>query len=193
MSWAPPASWTSAAAKAGCSADLIRRPGLTRLVGVEVAPRVLATAADRLRLETMPDAQRQRIELMQGSLVYCDDRLIGFDVAALVEVIEHMESERLPAFEAAIFGHARPGAVLVTTPNREHNALYLGMADGASRHSDHRFEWSRAEFEGWASRVADHYGYDVRFEGIGTLDEEHGAPTQLAVFTRVAERQKAAA
>ena len=173
--------------------DLIRRPGLTRLVGVEVAPRVLATAADRLRLETMPDAQRQRVELMQGSLVYRDDRLVGFDVAVLVEVIEHMEPERLPAMEAAVFGHARPAAVLVTTPNREHNALYLGMADGASRHTDHRFEWSRAEFENWAAGVADAHGYDVRFEGIGTLDPEHGAPTQMAVFTRSAETGRKAA
>lgn len=173
--------------------ELIRRPRITRLVGVEVAPRVLATAAERLRLETMPDVQRQRIELMQGSLVYRDDRLTGFDVAVLIEVIEHMEPDRLPAFEAAIFGHARPGAVLVTTPNREHNALYTGMADGASRHADHRFEWSRAEFEGWAGQVADAHGYDVRFEGIGTLDADHGAPTQLAVFTRSAKAERKAA
>jgi hypothetical protein len=58
------------------------------------------------------------------------------------------------------------------------------MAEGALRHPDHRFEWSRAEFEHWALSVAGAHGYEVRFEGIGQADAEHGAPTQMAVFTR---------
>jgi 3' terminal RNA ribose 2'-O-methyltransferase Hen1 len=130
--------------------ELLKIPGLTRIVGIEVAPRVLAAAGDRLRLDHMPDIKRRRIELLQGSLVYRDDRLKGFDAAAVVEVIEHMEAERLPAFETALFGHARPGAVIVTTPNREYNVLFEGMQPGAMRHPDHRFEWTRAEFRHWA-------------------------------------------
>jgi 3' terminal RNA ribose 2'-O-methyltransferase Hen1 len=163
---------------------LIKERQFTRIRSVEVAPRVLAHAADRLRLDQMGDLQRKRIDLIQGSLVYRDDRLKGFDAAALVEVIEHMEAERLPAFEQALFGHARPRAVLITTPNREYNPLFPGMAEGAMRHGDHRFEWSRAEFEHWAQSVAGAHGYEVRFEGIGTPDPERGAPTQMAVFTR---------
>lgn len=163
---------------------LIKERGFTRILGVEVAPRVLAHAADRLRLEHMGDMQRKRIDLVQGSLVYRDDRLKGFDAAAVVEVIEHMEAERLPAFEQALFGHARPGAIVITTPNREYNALFPGMAEGAMRHGDHRFEWTRAEFAHWAESVAAAHGYEVRFEGIGTPDPSHGAPTQMAVFTR---------
>jgi 3' terminal RNA ribose 2'-O-methyltransferase Hen1 len=164
--------------------SLLKERGFARIVGVEVAPRVLAVAGDRLRLERMPDLQRKRIELLQGSLVYRDDRLKGFDAAALVEVIEHMEAERLPAFEQALFGHARPGAVLITTPNREYNSLFPGMAEGAMRHGDHRFEWTRVEFEHWARSVAGAHGYEVRFEGIGDADPEKGAPTQMAVFAR---------
>ncbi len=164
---------------------LLKVPGLRRITGVEVAPRVLASASDKLKLERMPDVQRQRIELLQGSLVYRDDRLAGFDAAAVVEVIEHMEAERLPAFEAALFGHARPGAVIVTTPNREYNALFEGMKPDAMRHTDHRFEWTRAEFRHWAESVAQAHGYAVRFEGIGNEDATHGHPTQLALFTRV--------
>ena len=163
---------------------LLKERGFARIVGVEVAPRVIAAAADRLRLESMPDMKRKRIELLQGSLVYRDDRLKGFDAAAVVEVIEHMEAERLPAFEQAVFGHARPGAVIVTTPNREYNALFERLADGALRHPDHRFEWTRAEFEHWAASVAAAHGYEVRFEGIGTPDPTHGAPTQMGIFTR---------
>ncbi len=163
---------------------LLKERVFTRIVGVEVAPRVLAAAADRLRLERMPDLQRKRIELLQGSLVYRDERLKGFDAAAVVEVIEHIEAERLPAFEQALFGHARPGAVVITTPNREYNALFEGMAEGALRHGDHRFEWSRDEFRHWAQSVAGAHGYEVRFEGIGLEDPTHGPPTQMGIFIR---------
>jgi hypothetical protein len=111
----------------------------------------------------------------------------------VIEVIEHMEAERLPAFEGAIFGHAQPGAVIVTTPNREYNALFEGMAVDAMRHPDHRFEWTRAEFRHWAESVAPVYGYAVCFEGIGTEDAAHGHPTQVAVFTRETGEAKVAA
>jgi 3' terminal RNA ribose 2'-O-methyltransferase Hen1 len=165
--------------------ELLKLPGITRITGVEVAPRVLAGAGDRLRLDHMPDVKRQRIELLQGSLVYRDDRLKNFDAAAVVEVIEHMEAERLPAFEAAVFGHARPGAVIVTTPNREYNALFEGMQPDASRHPDHRFEWTRVEFRHWAQSVGRAHGYTVRFDGIGAEDATLGHPTQVALFQRV--------
>ena len=171
---------------------LLKVPGLSQITGVEVAPRVLANASSRMKLDTMSDGQRQRIELLQGSLVYRDKRLAGFDVAAVIEVIEHMEAERLSAFEAAIFGHAQPAAVIITTPNREYNVLFEGMAPDAMRHPDHRFEWTRAEFQHWAETVAQAYKYGVRFEGIGAEDLGHGHPTQLAVFSR-ADATKVAA
>ena len=171
---------------------LLKVPGLSQITGVEVAPRVLANASSRMKLDTMSDGKRQRIELLQGSLVYRDKRLAGFDVAAVIEVIEHMEAERLSAFEAAIFGHAQPAAVIITTPNREYNVLFEGMAPDAMRHPDHRFEWTRAEFQHWAETVAQAYNYGVRFEGIGAEDLGHGHPTQLAVFSR-ADATKVAA
>jgi len=172
--------------------ELLKVSGLGKITGVEVAPRVLAGASDRLKLDHMPDIKRQRIELLQGSLVYRDDRLKGYDAATVIEVIEHMEAERLPAFEAAIFGHARPGAVIVTTPNREYNVLFEGMKPGAMRHPDHRFEWTRAEFRHWAESVGLAHAYAVRFDGIGNEDAAHGHPTQMAVFTRTDEVKVAA-
>lgn len=163
---------------------LIQKPQFRKILGVEVAPQVLAIAAEKLKLERMGDHQRERIELAQGSLVYRDDRLKGFDAATVVEVIEHMDAERLPAFADALFGHAKPGTVLMSTPNSEYNVLFEGMEPGAMRHPDHRFEWTRAEFEDWSKAQAEKFGYDVSFTTIGEVHEDHGAPTQMAIFRR---------
>jgi 3' terminal RNA ribose 2'-O-methyltransferase Hen1 len=149
---------------------------------VDVSARALQIAARRLRLDWMPEAKRARLRLFQSSLSYRDDRLAGLDAAVLMEVIEHVEPSRLGAVERVVFGLAAPRTVVVTTPNVEYNAEY-GMPEGAPRHRDHRFEWTRAEFAGWASRVAGEYGYAVRFAGVGTASESAGAPTQMAVFT----------
>ena len=102
---------------------------------------------------------------------------------ALVEVIEHLDAERLPTLEKIVFGAARPKTVVVTTPNADYNALFPNLAAGAFRHPDHRFEWTRAQFEGWAKGVAEAHGYSVTFSGIGAHDEALGAPTQMAVFS----------
>jgi len=149
---------------------------------VDVSARALQIAARRLRLDWMPEARRARLKLFQSSLTYRDDRLAGLDAAVLTEVIEHVEPERLGALERVVFGFAAPGTVVVTTPNVEYNAEY-GLAEGALRHRDHRFEWTRAEFAAWASRVAGEYGYAVRFAGVGTASDSAGTPTQMAVFT----------
>jgi hypothetical protein len=58
------------------------------------------------------------------------------------------------------------------------------VAAGRFRHADHRFEWTRAEFQAWAERIAAEYGYKVRFEGLGEEHPEHGAPAQMGVFSR---------
>ena len=97
-------------------------------------------------------------------------------------MIEHVDPSRLGALAHVVFGAARPGTVVVTTPNSEYNALYPELT--GMRHADHRFEWDRAQFAAWAGEVATRHGYDVRHEGIGDSDPERGTPTQMAVFTR---------
>jgi 3' terminal RNA ribose 2'-O-methyltransferase Hen1 len=163
--------------------DLLRDPAFTRVIAADVAARALQVAARRLRLDRMPEARKERLTLLQSSLTYRDRRLTGLDAAVLMEVIEHVEADRLGALESAVFGAARPGTVIVTTPNREYNPEY-GMADGAVRHRDHRFEWTRAEFAAWAEHVTAGYGYAVRFLPVGLSSPTAGPPTQLAVFTR---------
>jgi hypothetical protein len=74
--------------------------------------------------------------------------------------------------------------VIVTTPNVEYNVRFETLPSGAKRHRDHRFEWTREEFRGWADRVAAEHGYRVRYLPVGTDDAELGPPTQMAVFTK---------
>lgn len=159
---------------------LLKDKRFTEVVGTDVSSRALEAAARRLRLDRLPERQRDRIRLFQSALTYRDDRLRGYDVAVLMEVIEHLDPPRLPALEESVFGHARPAAVVVTTPNAEYNVHYEGLT--GMRHSDHRFEWSRTEFRSWASRVAAAHGYEVTFRPVGEDDETTGPPTQLALF-----------
>jgi 3' terminal RNA ribose 2'-O-methyltransferase Hen1 len=156
------------------------------ITGMDVSPRVLERAADRLRLESLPPRKRERIKLLQGSLMYRDARLAGYDAAAVVEVIEHLDPPRLAAFERVLFENARPVTVVMTTPNREYNVKFENMPAGNLRHKDHRFEWSRQEFQAWANRVASERGYGVSFLPIGEEDAALGPPTQMAIFRRAA-------
>jgi 3' terminal RNA ribose 2'-O-methyltransferase Hen1 len=165
---------------------LLEEPSFERIVGVDISYASLEIAQRRLRLERLPPRQRQRIELFQTALTYRDKRLAGFDAAAVVEVIEHLDEPRLRSFERVVFGHARPGTVVVTTPNRDYNVKFEGLPAGRFRHRDHRFEWTRAELEAWAGGVAARHGYGVRFLPVGPEDPELGAPTQMAVFEAAA-------
>lgn len=163
---------------------LLKEKVFEEIVGVDVSHRALEIASDRLRLERMPDHQRERVKLLHGSLTYRDKRLAGYDAAAVVEVIEHLDAPRLAAFQRAVFEVARPGTVIVTTPNAEYNVRFENLPAGRFRHKDHRFEWSRAEFQAWAKRVADRFQYGVRFVAVGPEDAAVGSPTQMAVFAR---------
>jgi 3' terminal RNA ribose 2'-O-methyltransferase Hen1 len=163
---------------------LLKEPQFAELVGVDISHRALEGAARRLKLERLAPRQRERVRLFQTALTYRDKRLAGFDAAAAVEVIEHLDRPRLHAFERVVFEHARPNAVVVTTPNREYNVRFDGLPAGNFRHRDHRFEWTRREFEDWAGEVAGRFEYGVRFLPVGPEDPEVGAPTQMAVFER---------
>jgi len=161
---------------------LLKERQFERIVGLDASSRELEIAADRLHLDEMPESRRQRFALLQGALTYRDRRLAGFDAAAVIEVIEHLDPPRLGAFADAVFGVARPNTIVLTTPNAEYNARYEGLEPEEFRHADHRFEWSRAEFRAWAETVADQYRYAVTFAEIGEPDSGLGAPTQMGVF-----------
>ncbi|MFC8708982.1 3' terminal RNA ribose 2'-O-methyltransferase Hen1 [Streptomyces sp. NPDC057197] len=162
---------------------LLKDVRYTEIVGVDVSVRALTIAARRLRLDRMGERQAARVTLRQGSLVYTDKQLKGYDAAVLSEVVEHLDPPRLPALEYAVFGAARPRTVLVTTPNVEYNVRWETLPAGHVRHGDHRFEWTREQFRTWAGEVAARHGYTVGFRPVGPDDPEVGPPTQMAVFT----------
>ena len=172
----------------GCGPGaLLRRlmtDGYGEVVGVDVSIRALELAARRLKLDLLPDDQRKKISLLHGALTYRDERLVGFDAAVLQEVIEHLDEPRLAAAVQNVFGTARPGTVVVTTPNAEYNVMWESLPAGTFRHRDHRFEWTREEFQAWGASVAERHGYAVTYAPIGPVDPAVGSPTQMAVFSR---------
>lgn len=165
----------------GCGSGALLRVlekerSFTEIVGVDVSSSALNVAEKRLK-------DNSRVTLRHSALTYADPALAGYDAAVLMEVVEHVDEERLPALEHAVFEVAAPRTVVVTTPNAEYNRLFEFLPMGHFRHADHRFEWTRAEFRAWADGVATRRGYDVRYLPIGPEDQESGPPTQLAVFT----------
>jgi 3' terminal RNA ribose 2'-O-methyltransferase Hen1 len=162
---------------------LLKDKSFEHISGVDVSYSVLERAKDRLKLDNLPEMQRKRIALFQGSLTYRDLRFSGYDAATFVEVIEHLDENRLAAFEKVLFQFARPKTVIVTTPNKEYNQQYINLFEGDMRHRDHRFEWTRGEFKAWTEKIVELYGYSVRFVQIGEVDAEYGAPTQMGIFT----------
>lgn len=171
----------------GCSyGNLLQRlladKQFEQIVGMDVSHRALEIASEKLHLDRLPDKQKQRIQLIHGSLIYRDKRIEGFDAAAVIEVIEHLDEPRLAAFERVLFEFARPKTVVVTTPNVEYNVKFETLPAGKLRHKDHRFEWTRQQFRFWSEAVAQRFGYTVRFLPVGPEDPTLGPPTQMGVF-----------
>ncbi len=165
-------------------AILLKDRQFEKITGMDVSIRSLEIASRRLRLADLAPKQRERIELIHGSLMYRDRRFEGYEAATVTEVIEHLDPPRLAAFERVLFEFARPATVVLTSPNREYNVVWENLRDGSFRHGDHRFEWTRSEFQAWCGAVAGRFGYQVRFLPIGPERAEIGSPTQMAVFRR---------
>ena len=168
---------------------LLQERSFEEIVGVDVSVLSLKRARDRLRVDRLPPMQQSRLKLFQGSLLYRDRRLAGYDAAAVVEVFDHLDPPRLAAFERVLFGFARPGTVVLTTPNAEYNANFVSLPAGEFRHRDHRFEWNREEFRAWCNGVAENFGYGVRYLPVGSEDDAAGPPTQMAIFERESPRE----
>jgi 3' terminal RNA ribose 2'-O-methyltransferase Hen1 len=154
----------------------------TELLGVDVSYRALEVAKERLERLNLAPIQRQRLNLIQGSLTYRDSRLSDYDAATVIEVIEHLDLDRLASLERVLFEFARPNLIVITTPNIEYNVMFPNLAKGKLRHRDHRFEWTRMEFQNWAKQIGDRYYYTVEFVAVGNENEVVGSPTQMAVF-----------
>jgi 3' terminal RNA ribose 2'-O-methyltransferase Hen1 len=161
---------------------LLEETNIPKISGMDVSTRAIGALSEKL--DRYYCQHRGRARLFAGSLVYRDIRIAGFDAAVMIEVIEHIDPERLHAVETAVFGDARPRRVIVTTPNRDYNCLFVGLGGGL-RHGGHRFEWTRGEFEKWAEKISDEYGYTFCIKGIGDEHPEYWTPSQMAIFEAV--------
>lgn len=157
---------------------------IERIVGIERDAAALARLAARLE----HDPAGRAVELRVGDLLAPDPALAGFDVAVLVEVIEHIDPTRLSVLETALFATLRPRAVILTTPNADFNGL-LGVPRRRLRHPEHRFEWGRARFRSWARGVGQRRGQTVAFRDLGGAHPDLGGPSQMAVFRASAPRR----
>lgn len=157
---------------------LLQLRGLSRIAAMDLSLEALKRA--RESIQRAPEARRSKVEFLHGSLLYDDPRLHGIEVACLVEVIEHLEPDRLERVSQNLFSRLRPNMLVVTTPNRDYNQLWETLPAGKFRHPDHRFEWSRQEFQDWAESVKG--DYEVTFEGLGEAHPELGSPSQMAIF-----------
>ena len=108
--------------------DYLNEQQIRKITACDVSTAVLEKAAQRLHIDRMPSARRDKLTLMQASLTYRDKRFEGFDCACVIEVIEHIEPMRIPSFERAVFEFAAPKTVILTTPNSEYNVNYEALA-----------------------------------------------------------------
>jgi len=168
---------------------IMKERNFTAIAGTDVSTIALIRAADNLKLDRMAKNGKERVTLFQSSLCYRDKRFKNYDAVSIVEVIEHLDENRLPSFEAVVFADAAPTTIIVTTPNFDYNVNYTGLRENKFRHGDHRFEWNRVQFRAWADSVSARNDYSVRYEDIGEQDENQNTPTQMAIFRKNAPQK----
>lgn len=109
-----------------------------------------------------------------------------------------MEEEEAYKFGDVVLSYFRPKLLILSTPNYEYNVILQNVqkqedeADESSqsqgcrfRNHDHKFEWTREQFNSWAIELAAKHNYSVEFSGVGgTQGVEPGFASQIAVFTR---------
>ena len=162
---------------------LIKEKQFEKITGTDVSVSALEKAKEKLKIDTINENLKERINIFQSSLIYKDSRYGGYDAACVIEVIEHLNLFRLGTFEKILFSYIKSRIIIITTPNKEYNHKYRNVGKEKFRHDDHRFEWTRAEFNDWAEKMAEQYGYKVKFAEIGESDEISGSATQMGVFT----------
>lgn len=155
--------------------------GITEILAVEPSESASLKALERFN-KVKNKEKFVNPELLWGSLFYYDERLKDKDVIILCEVIEHIDESRLPKAMDTLLHDYQPGALIITTPNRDYNELY--DMEEHLRHNDHRFEWTRAEFRQWCTERNHGNDYELLFDGIGEEHASQGFPTQMCVFKR---------
>lgn len=175
---------------------------LEKVAGVDISRKSLIRAAKILHTKLSASPSRQKnirsAILYDGSITGFDSRLREFDIGTCLEVIEHMEEDQACLFGDVVLSFFCPGVLIVSTPNYEYNPILQkstmpGKEDDSEdkptsskfRNHDHKFEWTRQQFQCWANNLATRHHYRVEFSGVGgSADVEPGFASQIAVFKR---------
>ncbi|KAF9119043.1 Small RNA 2'-O-methyltransferase [Mortierella sp. GBA39] len=167
---------------------------ITHLTGVELREDRLQLACEACQPQDFELGSNLRvneltIDLFQGSVSQPDKRLIGYDALVCLEVVEHLDPPVLEKFWSVVLGSLKPKMVIVSTPNAEFNIYFpqlnYGKPNAIFRNDDHRFEWTRQDFQDWCDAAAGQYNYDVTYTGAGALpgyNPEVGLCTQFAIL-----------
>jgi len=161
---------------------LIKSSQFNKIAGMDVSYKELLKAKARMFFDEMAPRQKSRIDLFHGSIVYKDERLRIYQAATVIEVIEHLDEEKLHIFEKVLFEYTNPEFIIITTPNIEFNETYKKINKQDLRHHDHRFEWTREEFQSWSEKLAKKYNYNIEFKNVGESIKDIGSPTQMGIF-----------
>ncbi|XP_019086697.1 PREDICTED: small RNA 2'-O-methyltransferase [Camelina sativa] len=173
---------------------------LQTIIGVDISPKGLARAAKMLHIKLNKEACNVKsATLYDGSILEFDSRLYDVDIGTCLEVIEHMEEDQACQFGEKVLSLFRPKLLIVSTPNFEFNTILQRSTPETQeedktesqlpkfRNHDHKFEWTREQFNNWASKLAKVHNYSVEFSGVGGSGEvEPGFASQIAVFRREA-------
>ncbi|KAI9487545.1 MAG: hypothetical protein EXX96DRAFT_553715 [Benjaminiella poitrasii] len=173
---------------------------IIKMAGIDIDENVLVEAIERCT-PWKTDFEQLRpyplsIDIFQGSIGIPDGRLKGYQAIICTEVIEHVQPDVLNSFLDLTLGIYDPEILIVTTPNAEYNVnfpdLKYGTMESIFRHDDHKFEWTRKEFQTWCEKGATKYGYKTEYHGIGLLhgkynELENGYCTQACIFIREAK------
>lgn len=169
-------------------------PFLTQLLAVDVSK----TALEETQYRSAPIPWdyifgrfvELELSLIQADITIKDPRFQGLDAITSIEMIEHLPAKQLEAFPETVFGFFRPRMLILTTPNREFNVFFPQLRDsGKFRNYDHKFEWTRLEFQSWCHQICSKFKYKVTFDGVGlppsSLYGDVGHCSQIAIFERI--------
>lgn len=128
------------------------------------------------------------VNVWQGSVTDPNPNFTNIDAVVAIELIEHVFTDVLEAIPNAIFNEIAPKIAIITTPNAEFNKLF-NMKPGEFRHPDHKFEFTREQFNDYCDNIVRNYpNYYVQIEGIGPppkeVEEDVGCCSQMAFFVR---------
>lgn len=131
-----------------------------------------------------------KVEVWKGNVAKPNPNFKDIDCVIAMELIEHVYPDILEEIPYQIFRNVSPKMAIITTPNVEFNSLFTFEKGRIFRHDDHKFEWTREQFQCWCDNICLRFpDYIVQFYGIGppplpSQIETHGYCSQMALFIR---------